>query len=366
MKVPFEDLSLLNATYLPALTAALEQVAMHQNLILGDAVTVFEQALAASTNREHAIGLSSGTAALSLTLKALSRNDHRKEVVIPALTCFPVVAAALEAGLSPVFADVDAHRWLLSPAAASLACTSNTLAVIAVHLYGQICDMQPLKAVCDTHNVYLVEDCAQAQGAYYHGKPAGSFGIAAAFSFYPTKILGALGDAGAVICDDAELAEQIRNQRTYGSQARGPYAQSGINARMDTIQAAFLNVKWQSLPLILQHKRMLAEVYRKQLPDNLTMPQIPEYVEDTPHLFPVLAADRDAVRAKLLEAGIGTMIHYGTIPPLEPLFSQKYKPEEFPIAAAVSNAVISLPFSAIHTRDQILHVCDTLRHHYPA
>jgi dTDP-4-amino-4,6-dideoxygalactose transaminase len=361
MIVPFEDLALLNTPYLPVLKEELHLVVAHQNLILGDAVNQLEEKLAQSTQCAHAIGLSSGTTALTLILKALQVRDTRKEVVVPALTCFPVVAAILDAGLTPIFVDVEPDRWLLDPEAVKLACKPDTLALVAVHLYGNVCDLQSLSAWCRSKGIHLIEDCAQAQGAEYMGKPAGSFGIASSFSFYPTKILGALGDAGAVVTNDDSLAEEVKKLRTYGSTERGPYHYAGINARMDTLQAAFLLAKWSNLESVMQHKRLLSEVYRKHLPIVCKRPKLIFNAQDTPHLFPVLVPNRDKVRALLEKAGIGTMMHYPRIPPLEPLFSGKHHSADFPIATAIAQSVLSLPFSAIHSEEQILYVCNQMQ-----
>lgn len=351
---PYENLAALHAPYATELGAAFQEILKKGNFILGAEVETLEALITEACHRKYAIAVSSGTAALTLILKALAESSDKKEIVVPAMTCVPVVSAVIEAGLIPVYADVSERRYTLNPKEAESKISSQTLAILAVHLYGHVCDMDALTALSKEKNIFLIEDCAQAWGASWKGMPVGSFGIAAAFSFYPTKIWGALGDAGAISCQDEMLARRIREMREYGAITRGPYLKTGTNARMDALQAAFLRVKWQYLPECFAKKQALFEAYAlMDIADTVVLPlRLPEVV-DTPHIYPILIPERDPIKKKLEQAGVQPLIHYPYVAPLD---LPNPTGGRYPVAEKVAKEELSLPVGVYYTLNHTFNI----------
>ena len=345
IKIPYEDLGRLHAPIKELLKEAFRKTLEKGRFILGEEVEAFEETLAKSVKRKYAIGLSSGTAALTLLLRAMQQSNERREVIVPAMVCMPVVAAVIEAGCKPVFADISPGRYTLDPDLVEKFMNERVLAVISVHLYGHVCHLSRLQEICKRYGAFLLEDCAQAQGAYWKGMPVGSIGDAAAFSFYPTKHLGALGDAGAAVTDREDWAVYIRNAREYGSAARGPYHQLSSNYRMDTLQAAFLLAKWPFVDEWISRKNLIAQTYLRELNHlELTLPEPMEEANDAKHVFPVLHANRDELRRVLLSNGIETAVHYHYVAAFQPVFSH-YHSSQFKVSMRVAEEQFSLPFS---------------------
>ncbi len=270
----------------------------------------FEERFAAYCGACHAVGVGSGTDAIELALRALGIGAG-DEVVTAAATCVPTVAAIESAGATPVLVDVDAGTGTLDPGALAAACTPRTRAVVPVHLYGQCADMAPIVAFARERGLKLVEDAAQAHGAEYRGRRAGTFGDAAAFSFYPTKNLGALGDAGAVVTDDAALAERVRMLRSYGERERYVSVEWGRNSRLDTLQAAVLTAKLPFLEAWTKRRRELAARYHDGLAGTgLVLPVEAPGRRHVYHLFVVRSPRRDALREQLAARGVETLVHY--------------------------------------------------------
>lgn len=276
---------------------------------LGEEVERFESEFAAYCEVAHCVGVASGTAALALILEGYGIGPG-DEVIVPAHTFVASALAVAHVGATPVLCDVEDGTGLIDADAVRAAVGPRTAAIIAVHLYGQTCNVAALEAVAKPHGLLVLEDAAQAHGARYCGHRAGSLGAAAAFSFYPSKPLGALGDGGAVCTDDDVLAARIRRLRNLGQRAKGEHVELGHNERLDALQAALLSVKLPHLDGWNAARRAHAERYRLLLPEPTRLLELGSQCECIYHLFPVRVAERDAVAAVLRELGIETGIHY--------------------------------------------------------
>jgi dTDP-4-amino-4,6-dideoxygalactose transaminase len=291
------------------LQAAFDRVVRANSFILGEEVERFEDEFAAYCGTASCVGVSSGTAALTLALIAAGIGSG-DEVIVPAHTYIASALAVVNSGATPVFCDVDDATGLIDPDAAVACVGPRTAAIIPVHLYGQVCEMEPLEALAGRHGLLVLEDAAQAHGATYRGRHAGSLGAAAAFSFYPSKNLGALGDAGAICTDDSDLADRARQLRHLGQRAKGEHVIAGYNERLDGLQAAMLRVKLRYLDHWNVRRRKLAALYRDLLADEVGL------LEERPespcvyHLFPIRVARRDALLQALAGDGIACGVHY--------------------------------------------------------
>ncbi len=314
--LPFLDLHLHDDA--TAVRAAVDRVVASGWFVLGPEVDRFEAEFAGASGAHHAVGVGSGTDALALLLRALDIGPG-DEVIVPAMTAAFTGLAVLMAGARPVFADVDPACLTLDPAACSAAVTSRTKAVIPVHLYGQAADLGAIGAVAARHNLAVVEDCCQAHLATHHGRPVGTIGIGGAFSFYPTKNLGALGDGGAVVTQDQAVADKIRRLRNGGQEMRYHHVEPGVNTRLDELQAAVLRARLPLLPQWTERRRALARAYRSALAEHLPVPERDR--GHVYHLFPVRSGRRDALQAHLRAAGIETLIHYPVPLPDQPAFA---------------------------------------------
>jgi dTDP-4-amino-4,6-dideoxygalactose transaminase len=307
--VPFVALERQHAGIVPQLDAAFVRLIRSSAFILGHEVESFEHEFAAYSEVAHCIGVGSGTAALGLILEA-SGIGPGDEVIVPAHTFIASALAIAHVGATPVLCDVEHHTGLIDADAARAAIGPRTAAIIAVHLYGQTCNMASIEAIAKPHGLLVLEDAAQAHGARYCGHRAGSLGGAAAFSFYPTKNLGALGDGGAVCTDDDLLASKVRRLRDLGRTNEGEHVDAGYNERLDGLQAALLRVKLNYLEGWNEARRAHAAHYRRLLGDCVQLlaerPQSPCVY----HLFPVRVSRRDAVAAALRARGIATKVHY--------------------------------------------------------
>jgi dTDP-3-amino-3,4,6-trideoxy-alpha-D-glucose transaminase len=338
-RIPF--VSLKPGEDAAAVEAAIRRVIDRGWFVLGPEVEAFERAFAEASGATHEVGVGTGTDALALILKALGigRGD---EVITTPLSAAYTALAVMMAGARPVFADLDPQRLTLDPAAVEALVGPDTAAIIPVHLYGQPADMEPLAAIAARHKLAMIEDCCQAHLATVGGQPVGSFSVAAAFSFYPTKNLGALGDGGAITTNDAELASRLGRLRNGGQTDRYHHGEPGINSRLDEIQAAVLSARLGFLPRWTAQRRALAAVYRRELAgtDIVVPPEFdPGHVY---HLFPVRSSARDVLRAKLGDAGIDTLIHYPIPIPRQPALASE-SPADCPVADQVCAEIFSLP-----------------------
>lgn len=325
----------------PAVDAAIRRVVDRGWFVLGPEVESFERAFAHASGAQFGIGVGSGTDALVLILKALGigRGD---EVITTPLSAAYTALAVMIVGARPVFVDLDPQRLTLDPAAVEAAIGPDTAAIIPVHLYGQPAAMDELAAMATRHDLAMIEDCCQAHLATFRGRPVGSFSVAAAYSFYPTKNLGALGDAGAITTNDAELTAKLKRLRNGGQTDRYRHGEPGINSRLDEIQAAILSARLEFLPRWTEQRRALAAVYRRELIGSgvVVLPELdPGHVY---HLFPVRSSAREALRAELCEAGIETLIHYPVPIPRQPALASE-SPAACPVADQVCAEIFSLP-----------------------
>jgi len=321
--------------------AAIRRVLDSGWYILGPEVERFEAEFAAACRGQHAVGVGTGTDAITLILRGLDIGPG-DEVVTPPLSAAYSALAVMMAGARPVFADIDPDRLTLDPAATEAAITSRTRAIMPVHLYGQAADMTALAAIAARHGLALVEDCAQAHLATSEGRPVGTIGVAGAFSFYPTKNLGALGDGGAVLTSDAGLAARIKRLRNGGQTTRYHHLEAGANSRLDEMQAAILRARLPYLAGWTARRRAIAAAYRAGLqPHDVVVPREfdPGHVY---HLFPVLTPHRDAVQAHLAAHGVETFIHYPIPIPRQPALAAT-DPRQCPVADRVCGRVMSLP-----------------------
>jgi dTDP-4-amino-4,6-dideoxygalactose transaminase len=338
VRVPFTELQLSEDA--EAVHAAIERVLDRAWLVLGPECEAFEREFAAASGSAHAIGTGNGTDAIALALRALGVGPG-DEVVTSALSAAFTALAIVMAGATPVFADIDPARMTLDPGAAERAITPRTRAIVPVHLYGQPADMTAFAALADKYTLALVEDCCQAHLATCDGRAVGTFGAAGAFSFYPTKNLGALGDGGAVITGDPDVADRVRRLRNGGQTERYQHVDLGVNSRLDELQAAVLRARLPLLAARTAERRGLAAEYRRRLAGtSVTVP-----IEIDPghvyHLFPVRTTSRAALQAHMQAAGIQTLVHYPVAVCDQPAFAPATS--DCPEARRAASEVVSLP-----------------------
>ncbi len=310
--------------------------------VLGPELEAFELEFAAATGAAHAVGVGTGTDALALALRAMGIGPGDEVITAPLSAAYTALAIMM-AGARPVFADIDPERLTLDPAAVAAAITSRTAAIMPVHLYGQAADMPALLDVASRHALAIVEDCCQAHLATCGGRPVGSFGAAAAYSFYPTKNLGALGDAGALTTADPAIASRSKRLRNGGQIDRYHHAEFGVNSRLDELQAAVLRARLPFLQRWTERRRAIARRYRGALRD-LAFVSVPPEIDPghVYHLFPVLSPDRSTLQGHLRELGIETLIHYPIPIPRQPALASQH-PGDCPVADLVCERIFSLP-----------------------
>ncbi len=340
--VPFVDLAPMHDEIGPEIDAAIAATVARGDFILGAEVERFEAEFAAYCGVRHAVGVGSGTAALQIAVLALGI-EPGAEVIVPAHTYIASALGPLHAGAVPVFCEVDERTGLIDPDAAAAAIGERTAAIVAVHLYGQACDPGPLRELAAARGIALIEDAAQAHGASFAGERAGAIGAAAAFSFYPSKNLGGFGDGGIVTTGDDAVADHARRLRNLGQLGKGDHEVAGMNERLDTLQAAVLRAKLPRLDAWNESRRAAAAGYHERLAPEI--PVLPERAGavDVFHLFPVLVAERDRVRAALAAAGIGTGVHYAPAVHQQPPFRGDRIAGEFPNAERWGREELSLP-----------------------
>jgi dTDP-3-amino-3,4,6-trideoxy-alpha-D-glucose transaminase len=346
--VPFVGLARQHAALGGGLRAAFERVVAADGFILGGEVEAFEREFAAYCEAPECVGVASGTAALALVLIAAGIGPG-DEVLLPGHTFIASALAVLHAGATPVFCDVQRDTGLIDPDSAAALVGPRTAAVIAVHLYGQVCDMDPINALAARHGLFVLEDAAQAHGATYNGKRAGSLGSAAAFSFYPSKNLGALGDGGAICTGDAQLAERVRELRHLGQRGKGEHVVVGYNERLDGLQAALLRVKLPHLDGWNAARRRHAANLRAGLPQELVVLGERPATPCVYHLFPVRHPARDQLAELLRADGIQVGLHYSPAAHRHAAFADlpaSSRPVELPEAEAWAGEELSLPMFA--------------------
>jgi dTDP-4-amino-4,6-dideoxygalactose transaminase len=350
-----------------AVREAIERVLASGWFVLGPEVEAFEREFAAAAGAAHCIGVGNGTDAISLLLRAVGVGDG-DEVIVPAMTAAYTGLAVLLAGATPVFADVDPETLTLDPGACEAAITQRTVAMVPVHLYGQPANMPALHAIAERRSLAIVEDCCQAHLATWAGRPVGTFGTGGAFSFYPTKNLGALGDGGAVVTNDASIAARIRRLRNGGQVNRYVHHEAGVNSRLDELQAAVLRARLPMLPRWTTRRRTLAAAYRRLLGNEdhavrgrdhhlessrTVWPLTQRDDGHVYHLFVVRTSERDALQAHLAATGVGTLVHYPVPLTRQPAFAAipragvaNERPTSMtvcPVAERAAQEILSLP-----------------------
>jgi len=361
VEIKFLDLAKINAPYKVQMMQQTEAFIDNGWYILGDQVKAFEHEFAQYIGVKNALGVANGLDALRMIFegyKALGKLQDGDEVLVPSNTYIASTLAISQSNLTPVPVEPNSATYNLD-AGIEKAITSKTKAVLAVHLYGQLADMQALQTICKKHHLILVEDAAQAQGASLkNGLKSGSLGDATGFSFYPGKNLGALGDAGAITTDDDKLAEVISALRNYGSHIKYQNIYKGFNSRLDEIQAAWLRLRLKGLDAENNHRRKLALVYNEGITNTaVTKPIEAAYGNHIYHIYPVLCKRRDELQKHLATKGVQTLIHY-PIPPHKQIAYKEWQNLSFPIAEEIHKTELSLPISPVHTEEEIKYVAE--------
>ncbi len=357
--IEYENLNNLNKSLFEEYKTAFNEVLESGWYILGNKVKEFEKQFAAYCQTNYCIGVANGLDALNLSLRAFNF-DKGSEILVPSNTYIATILSIVDNGLQPVLVEPDIETYNIDPKLLEQAITPKTQAIMVVHLYGKVCDMDPVLAIAKKYSLKVIEDCAQSHGAKYKGRLSGSFGDYAAHSFYPTKNLGALGDAGAVTTNDVELANKIRVLRNYGSEVKYYNEVVGVNSRLDELQAALLLVKLKYMEKITDHKRELASVYLNGLKSDFIKPQVhPDYF-DVYHIFNIRHPKRDALKDYLLKNDIKTEIHYPVAPNKQKAMKGILDNQQTPIAEEIHKTTLSLPISYFHTKENIARVVDAM------
>lgn len=360
-KVRYLNLKLLNDSFEPALSEAVNDVLRSGRYLLGENVKAFEREFAAYCGVKHCVAVGNGLEALQLVLMAYKEKEgwaDGDEVIVPANTFIASILAIRHAGLTPILCEPRQEDCLLDPAEITQHISDRTRAIMAVHLYGRLCDMDAINEIGRTYDLRIIEDAAQAHGAHKaDGRMAGSFGHAAGFSFYPGKNLGALGDAGAVVTNDDEVASLVRMLGNYGSAEKYAHEYAGINSRMDETQAAVLRVKLRRLNEDNDRRRAIAARYKEEINNPLVyLPRMPKYQgEHVYHIYAVRCRLRDELRQFLTDRGIETLIHYPTPPHKQKAF-REWNELSYPVTEKIHHDELSLPLSPVMTEEEIARI----------
>ncbi len=360
--IPYENLKRLNEPFEEEFRARFNAVLDKGHYILGHQLELFEQEFAAYHSAKYCVGVSNGLDAIILALKALEL-PAGSEVIVPSNTYIATILAVIACGLKPVLVEPDIRTYNIDPSKIEAAITPKTKVLLVVHLYGKMCDMEKIIAIKEKYNLYLIEDCAQAHGATYKNKLAGTFGEFGAFSFYPTKNLGALGDAGGIICNDENYKNTLMRLRNYGSDRKYYNDIVGYNNRLDEMQAAFLSVKLKRLNEMNAHRNKLANLYHTRLSSKYTLPAKDENYHDVLHIFNIRYPKRDELQQYLQDKGIGTVIHYPVPPHQQNALREHFEGKNYPVAEEIHSTTLSIPCSFCHTENEILEVIDVLNNY---
>lgn len=365
MNVEYENLKKLNAPFMDDYRKAFDGVLESGWFILGKGVAAFEEEFAAYLGVKHFIGLASGLDALEIPLKCMDFAPQ-SEVIVPSNTYIATINAIINSGHIPVFVEPDIHSYNIDVQRIEEKITPRTRAIMLVHLYGKPCEMDAVMRLCKRHKLALIEDCAQAHGATFKKKRVGTFGIGA-FSFYPTKNLGALGDAGGIATNDEELYKKMKAWRNYGSNVKYQNEYIGANSRLDEIHAVNLSIKLKGLDVLNQRKNEIANLYLKHLKADYILPTVDKRLFNAFHIFPIRHEKRDLLRGYLADNGIKTEIHY----PIAPCDQRSIKnwaaknnivlsPDDFVLSRQIHATELSLPCSTIHTNEEIYYVIEKM------
>lgn len=366
MKIPFLSFEHMHKPLKAEMMLQFEKFYDSNWYILGETVKIFEKEYSEFNHVSNTVGVSNGLDALHIALLTLGITAG-DEVIVPSNTYIASVLAITYVGATPVFVEPDIRTYNIDPAKIEAAITPKTKAIMAVHLYGQVCEMDAIKAIAQNKNLYLIEDNAQAHGAYYNGKIAGSFGDINGTSFYPGKNLGALGDAGAITTNDDILAAKARVLRNYGSQKKYYNEIIGYNMRLDECQAGFLSIKLKHLPLWIAERKQIAAWYNAKLEgiEGLTLPYTAQGADHVYHIYMVRTQNRDKLQSYLHENDIGTLIHYPIPPHLQDAYSDlNFKRGDFPLAEEIADTCLSLPLWPGMTEEMVESVCSVIKNFF--
>ena len=360
--IEYESLARSNGAYMRELEDAAQRVIRGGWYVLGQEVKAFEDEFAGYLGARHCIGVANGLDALVLSIEALQL-PAKSDILVASNTYIATILAIVRAGHRPILVEPELETFNIDPLKLAGSITRNTRAVCVTHLFGKTCRMDAICEFAQQYGLKIVEDCAQSHGAKLSGQMTGTFGDAGCFSFYPTKNLGAIGDAGAIITNDDGLADRLRHMRNYGSRQKYVNDYVGANSRLDEIQAALLRVKLRYLDEMTEHKRALAEIYFNHLPAWLKLPRRRDDEFDVFHIFGVRYSRRDELRNWLLEQGVKTEVHY-PIPPHHQKAMVGILFGSYPIAEELHATELSLPISVGTTEDEVYAVVDALKR-YP-
>lgn len=357
--IDYENLGRFNQPFFDDFRHAFEKVMTSGWYILGNSVKQFEEQFSAYCGTQYCVGVGNGLDAMTMALKAfgLQAGD---EVIVPSNTYIATILSILHNNLKPVLVEPDIETYNIDPTKIEEKITPRTRAILIVHLYGKVCEMDSIQAIVQKHNLKLIEDCAQAHGASYKTIRAGNFGDYGAFSFYPTKNLGALADGGAITCNDEILKNKVFTLRNYGSAVKYYNDVVGFNSRLDEMQAAFLSIKLKKLDDINRHKRALASVYLEGLKNDFIKPAVHADYFDVYHIFNIRHPKRNELKELLLKHDIKTEIHYPLPPNKQKAMLGILDSEFTPIAEEIHNTTLSLPVSYFHTESDIQKVIEVM------
>jgi len=357
--IEYENLKKLNHPFLKEYNHAFNQTLESGWFILGKKVETFEKEYAAYCGTNYCIGVANGLDALIIALKAFNF-EKGSEIIVPSNTYIATILSIIHNGFKPVLVEPDITTYNIDVKRIEEKITPQTKAIIVVHLYGKMCEMDNIMSIAQKHNLKVIEDCAQSHGAKYKNKQAGNWGDYGAFSFYPTKNLGALGDAGAVTTNNQLLADSIKTLRNYGSKVKYHNELVGFNSRLDEIQAAFLSVKLKYLNAINEHKRKLASIYLQELKSDFIKPVVHADYYDVYHIFCIRHQKRNELKEYLLKNDIKTEIHYPLAPNKQIAMKGIIDNIITPIAQEIHETTLSLPVSYFHTEEDISKVIEVM------
>lgn len=363
--IKFLDIQRITESFEPKLSAEVQRIVSSGWYLLGKEVAKFEKAFAEYCDSTHCVGVANGLDALTLILMAWREMygwREKDEVIVPANTYIASILAITRAGLAPVLCEPNEDDALIDASRIESLITPRTRAIMVVHLYGQVCDMGNITPIAKSHNLKVIEDCAQSHGALYKGARAGALGDAAGFSFYPGKNLGALGDGGAVVTNDRTLARVVRTLANYGSREKYVNQYKGVNSRLDEIQAAVLNVKLLRLDADNDRRRQIARRYIKQMNNpEIVLPKVNSWLGHVFHQFTIRCTHRDELQKYLKSQGIDTLIHY-PIPPHKQEAFKEWNEYELPITEKIHEEILSLPISPVMTDEEVNNVIQAINH----
>jgi dTDP-4-amino-4,6-dideoxygalactose transaminase len=358
--IEYENLEKSNRPFFDEIESAVNTVIRKGFYILGSNVSEFEHEFAEYCGSGFCVGVASGLDALVLALKSLDL-PAGSEVLVPSNTYIATILAIVNSGHTPVLVEPDIKTYNIDPELIIPHITKKTAAILVVHLYGKLCNMTSILAIAQKYGLKTVEDCAQAHGASFNGKKAGTWGDIGAFSFYPTKNLGGIGDGGAITTNDEKIAERIRRLRNYGSRVKYHFEEPGVNSRLDELQAAILRVKLKKLDQINAHKNNLANLYFEKIHSkNIVKPYRSDGYFDVFHIYNIRCERRDELKSFLHTRGINTDIHYPIPPHKQNALSSRFTGMNFPVSDEIHSTTLSLPISFGHTLSEIEKVIEAL------